>query len=270
MKTLLFLLIGLAFSLSIASQQRVNHLLDSLEIVPTTISFHPRGDILISTSWSKEEPQYLLLISQAEGKVKIDTLSSQRPNRSVFSTNGEYLIHNYQDEVSGNFHTAKRKYNAPDDIGPPVLISKELFADNMYYYFMDENQDFYYYTFVRENRSEGGLLYSKFENGYYQKPEMIHPDRDNAVAYSPLLLDEKTMIFAQHGIEDDTYRGVHYSLKDQAGQWSEPKLLSEIPMSDVITFYKQDTVAFLVAKDYRLKFLSKSTIKEMIQKSETL
>ena len=210
----------------------------------------------------------MLAITQAEGMTKIDTLGSNRPNRSVFSRDGEYLLHNFLDEVSDKFYTAKRKYNGPDDIGPPVLISEALFVDNMYYYYMDGNQDFYYYTYVHENRPEGGLLYSKFENGRYQKPQMIHPDRENAVAYSPLLLNDNTMIFAQHGIKDDTYRGIHFSIKNDEGQWSEPELLEEIPMSNVITYFDDDTVGFLRASDSRVVIMSKDELYKMIKNVE--
>ncbi|SHE99928.1 hypothetical protein SAMN05444278_11212 [Psychroflexus salarius] len=265
MKKTILLILLIILNTSLCAQEEVNRLLDSLKIIPTTISFHPEGDILISTSWSREKPQYLMVITKPEGKINIDTLSSQRPNRSVFFKDGAYLVHNYRDEVSGKFYTAKRKYNSPDDIGAPVLISEALFVDNMYYYFMDDNQDFYYYTYVRENRAEGGLLYSKFENGRYQKPQMIHPDRKNAVAYSPLLLNDKTMIFAQHGVKDDTNQGIHFSIKNDEGQWSAPEVLEEIPMSNVITYYNENEISFLVAKTARLKLYQKKYIMEMIK-----
>jgi hypothetical protein len=265
MKKNILLISFIILNTSLCAQEEVNRLLDSLHIIPTTISFHPEGDILISTSWSREKPQYLLVITQAEGMTKIDTLSSNRPNRSVFSRDGEYLVHNFLDEVSDKFYTAKRKYNSPDDIGVPVLISEALFVDNMYYYYMHDNQDIYYYTYVRENRSLGGLLYSKFENDRYQKPQMIHPDRENAVAYSPLLLNDNTMIFAQHGVKDENYQGIHYSIKNDKGQWSEPEVLEEIPMSNVITYYNENEISFLVAETARLELYKKKEIMEMIK-----
>lgn len=269
MKKLLFLLLFLTTYLNVYSQEKINGILDSLNISISTISFHPEGDILISTGLNqKDMSQYLLVITKSEGTIQIDTLASQRPNRSAFSQDGEYLIHNYLDEVSDEFYTVKRKYDNPNNIGAPFYLSESLFTDNMYYYFMDAHQNFYYYTFVRENRSEGGLLLSKFENGKYQKPEILFPDRENAVAYSPLLLDDKTMVFAQHGIIDDTFRGIHYSLKDDSGEWSEPKLLSEIPMSNVITYYDKETVAFLVAKNNRIQFYDKANLLSIIQKRE--
>jgi len=261
------LALTVAFCLTLLSgwAQDINQLLDSLKISVTTISFHPKGDILISTGYNREEKsQYLLLISDKQGLLSIDTLQADRPNRSAFSKEGEYIVYNFRDPISKEFYTVKRKYNGPGDIGSPFYISERLFTDNMYYYFMDENEDFYYYTYVRENRSEGGLLYSKFENGKYQKPQIIHPDRENAVAYSPLLLDDNTMIFAQHGIKDDTYRGVHFSKKNDKGKWSEPILLESIPMSDVITYYTDEKVAFLVAETYTLKFYDKSHLLSLI------
>ena len=253
------------------AQDKVNKILDSLNINPITISFHPKGDILISTSYNQsDKSQYLLLITDREKEIRIDTLSSSRPNRSVFSSDGEYLVHNVLDDVSDNFYTLKRKYNGPDDIGAPYNLSERLFVDIMYYYFMDEKQDFYYYTYNGKNRAEGGLLYAKFENGDYQKPKSIHPDRENAVAYSPLLLDDDTMIFAQHGVEDDTFEGIHFSLKNEDGKWSKPVKLKEIPMSNVISYYDQDKIAFLVAKTSRLKFFDKDEILSMIKQNEKL
>ena len=108
-------------------------------------------------------------------------------------------------------------------------------------------------------------LYSKFENGEYQKPQMIYPDRENAVAYSPLLLDDKTMIFTQHGVKDNSTNGIYFSIKDNSGNWSAPQLLDDIPMSDVITYYNEEKIAFLVAKTYRLKFYDKAEIFKMIK-----
>jgi hypothetical protein len=264
-KTLTFLLIIFLYTTTYA-QEEVNRLLDSLKIIPTTISFHPEGDILISTAYNRsDKSQHLLLITNPEGKVNIDTLSTSRPNRSAFSEDGEYLIHNFRDDVSGDFYTVKRKYDGPENIGAPYYLSERLFVDNMYYYFMDDDQDFYYYTYVRGNRSLGGLLYSKFENGRYQKPQMIHPDRENAVAYSPLLLNDNTMIFAQHGVKDETNQGIHYSIKNDKEQWSEPEVLEEIPMSNVITYYNENEISFLVTETARLKLYKKEDIMQMIK-----
>lgn len=266
MKKIILLISFIILNTSLYAQEEVNHLLDSLKIIPTTISFHPKGDILISTAYDRsDKSQYLLLITKPEGKVNIDTLSSSRPNRSAFSEDGEYLIHNFRDEVSGDFFTVKRKYDGPENIGAPYYLSERLFVDNMYYYFMDARQNFYYYTYDRENRGDGGLLYSKFENGRYQKPQIIHPDRENAVAYSPLLLDDETMIFGQHGVKDNSTNGIYFSRKNKEHQWSRPQLLKAIPMSDVITYYGKNKIAFLVAETYRLKFYDKDEIVNLIQ-----
>ena len=271
MKKILIIMMFCLTKQTLKAQEQINSLLDSLNINPITISFHPEGDILISTAYNRsDKSQYLLLITKPEGKVNIDTLSTSRPNRSAFSSDGEYLVHNFQDEVSVEFYTVKRKYDGPQNIGVPYYLSERLFVDNMYYYFMDDHQDFYYYTYNRENRSDGGLLYAKFENGEYQKPQMIYPDRENAVAYSPLLLDDKTMIFTQHGVSDDTFEGIHFSLKNKEGKWSDPVMLEVIPMSNVITSYDKNTVAFLVAKTGRLRFYDKSKIMFMINQNKKL
>ena len=273
MKNTIILCLFLVFAMTSKAQQNINAMLDLLKIAPITISFHPEGDILISTAYNRsDKSQYLLLITKPDGTLNIDTLSTSRPNRSAFSKNGEYLIHNFLDEVSSEFYTVKRKYDGPDNIGAPYYLSERLFVDNMYYYFMDDNQDFYYYTYNRENWSEGGLLYSKFENGEYQKPQMIYPDRENAVAYSPLLLNNKTMIFTQHGVKDNSTDGVYFSIKDNNDHWSAPQLLDDIPISNVITYYTKDNIAFLIAKTYRLKFYDKAEILNMMKteaKNET-
>src|SRR6056297_122434 len=113
MKKTILLISFIILNTSLYAQEEVNRLLDSLKIIPTTVSFHPEGDILISTSWSRGKPQYLLVITKPKGSINIDTLSTQRPNRSAFSEDGEYLIHNFRDEVSGDFYTVKRKYDGP-------------------------------------------------------------------------------------------------------------------------------------------------------------
>jgi len=83
------LILFIILNTSLYAQEEVNRLLDSLKIRPMTISFHPEGDILISTAYNRsDKSQYLLLITNPAGKVNIDTLSTSRPNRSAFSEDG--------------------------------------------------------------------------------------------------------------------------------------------------------------------------------------
>ncbi|NBC07465.1 MAG: hypothetical protein GVY26_09760 [Bacteroidetes bacterium] len=72
----------------VSSDHPINEVMDKYDIKATTISFHPNGACLISTSLDREEnTQYLLLIDhyQDMDAVKIDTLETRRPNRSAFS-----------------------------------------------------------------------------------------------------------------------------------------------------------------------------------------
>ncbi|HKK75661.1 MAG TPA: hypothetical protein VJ953_11360 [Saprospiraceae bacterium] len=107
---------------SLVQAQVINDFLDQYGINPVTISFHPSGDALVSTSLDQSDlSQYLLLISKEQGTFRVDTLETSRPNRSAFSRGGEYLVYNYFDPVSGDFYTAKRKYDGVEDIGPPIF-----------------------------------------------------------------------------------------------------------------------------------------------------
>lgn len=275
MKTIQTLFILLATSLSLNAQQsdlRINEVLDSLQMNPITISFHPEGEVLINTSKriNNNTDWDLMVLSDIEaGQVSIDTIPATDVNRAAFSRGGRYLIHNTKDLVSDSWKTVKRRYYGNGKAGSPVDLSQALFRDGMfYYYFMDEQENFYYYQYVRENRPEGGVLFSAFENGRYLKPQMIHPDRPNAVAYSPYLLDDHTMIFAQHGIKDRTYRGIHYSVKDEDGKWSAPALLPDVPMSNVVTYYDDDTVAFLSAENSRVFTMSRDELFKMIDDAQ--
>lgn len=206
----------------------------------------------------------MYMISQNEQGWQLDTLPVDDPNRAAFSKGGEYIIYNTFDPLSREQYTIKRKFDGKDKFGSPFYLSQQLMLDNMYYYFMDEEENFYYYTFVRKDRSQGGLFLSAFENGRYQKPQQIYPDRENAVAYTPLILDEETMLFTQHGIKDNSTNGTYFALKE-GEKWSDPILLEEIPFSNVITYYDEDTVAFLLAETARVKLYPKAELLALIK-----
>lgn len=96
----LILLFALSLAIPYAKAQDINRLLDSLKIRVTTISFHPDGDILISTGLNRDDmSQYLILLTENDGKLKIDTLRAIRPNRSAFSKGGEYIVYNFKDPI---------------------------------------------------------------------------------------------------------------------------------------------------------------------------
>ncbi len=269
MKAIQLILLLLVLHVHTNSAQRINEVIDSLGISIMTFSFHPDGEVIISTGYNREDgSQYLLLISDLDKPVAtVDTLADNRPNRSAFSIDGRYLLYNIIDKMSDTQYTVKRWYYGDGKFGPPFYISEQLFLDNMYYYYMDDEENIYYYTFFREDRSRGGLLLSRFENGRYQKPEMIFPDRPNAVAFSPYLMDEETMLFVQHGVKDRTTDGVYYSIKE-GDKWKDPVRLETLPYCPVISQVNDKTLALLESGSANIIFRDKQVLMDQIAKQE--
>ena len=107
-------------------------------------------------------------------------------------------------------------------------------------------------------------VFLPIDPGFLFAVKMIYLDRDNSLAFSPLLFNDQTMNFTQHGIRDNSTDGIYFSIKDNSGNWSASELLDDIPMSDVITYYTEDKIAFF-AKTYRLTFYDTTEISEMIK-----
>jgi len=229
------------------SEHPINKVLEEYNIRVTTISFHPNGECLISTGLNRNDrSQYLLLLKDWNtDSVQIDTLEDRRPNRSAFSEDGSYLYYNITDPISEEgSYTIRRSYSK-GKFGHPEYISLDLKAPTMYYYWIDDDQSIYYYIwFGRDSEIPNGLYYSAEKNGKYSDRELILPDRENAVAFSPLLLNDDLMIFFQHGKKDNSTNGAYYS-KRADGKWGKPIRIEELPYGASFTYDGPDKIAFI-------------------------
>ncbi|MEM8585298.1 MAG: hypothetical protein AAGF87_13550 [Bacteroidota bacterium] len=262
-----FLPLIMIFSLPLVSSpafgQSINQVLDSLGLEPYTVSFHPAGFVLIAEYSRDTDESFLILVHQNPSQTSIDTLQVSGVNQAVYSKYGTYVLYNSVDPLSSETYTIKRRFYPSGQFGFPVYVSQQLFLDNMGYYSMDGNETLYFYTHQEGDPSKSGMFLSHFENGRYQPPELIIADRDNAVAYSPQILQKDTLIFAQHGVVDQTPNGVYYAFKD-GDSWSEPVRLADLPFSHIITYYDEKTLAFLLDQHSRIALFTKKEILQMI------
>lgn len=245
----------------VSSDHPINGVMDKYDIKATTISFHPNGACLISTSLNREEnTQYLLLIDhyQDMDAVKIDTLETRRPNRSAFSEDGSYIVYNVLDGISDGY-TVRRTYE-DGQFGPPECISLSLDAGSMYYYSIDADQTLYYYIwFGRDSEFPNGLYVSETnEDGRYVDRELILGDRPNAVAFSPLLLSPGLMVLFQHGKIDKSTNGAYYLRKEDDTWGTDPVRIEELPYAACFTYVDEETIGFL--KGGRLQTVDKKQL----------
>ncbi|MEO0626621.1 MAG: hypothetical protein AAFY91_06505 [Bacteroidota bacterium] len=243
--------------------QPINQILDSLALEPYTVSFHPAGFVLIAEYSRDTDEQVLILVDQNSSQTSIDTLQISGVNQAIFSKDGDYVLYNAVDPLSNEIYTIKRRFSPTGQFGFPTYVSQQLLLDNMGYYSMDGDETLYFYTHREGDPSRSGLFLSQFENGYYRSPELILANRENAVAYSPQILRKDTLIFTQHGIVDQTPNGIYYAFK-HGDIWSAPIRLADLPFSHAITYYDEETLAFLLDKNSRIALFTKGEILQMI------
>ncbi|MEM6398499.1 MAG: hypothetical protein AAF741_19275 [Bacteroidota bacterium] len=258
----LFLCHLILFPIGLFAQRTID-LIDSLHLEPYSFAFHPDGHALIAEYSRDNDMEYLVFLIQRENEIIIDTLPVEDVNQATFSKGGDFILYNFFDRISWESFTVKRAFNSPENIGPPTYVSPQLGLDNMSYYFMDEDESIYFFTYAENDPSMTGLFYSAFENGRYQQIQQIFANRDNVVAYSPLLLQKDLMLFPQHGIINEEPNGMYYAIK-QENKWSEPIKLDGLPFCHNMAYYDENTVAFLADQDSKFHLIPKSDIMNMI------
>jgi hypothetical protein len=138
----------------------------------------------------------------------------------------------------------KRNYE-DGQFGIPEFFSVQLDAPSMYYYSMVANGDFYTYLWVgRESDVPSGLYVFEKEGESYKKPLLLLADGRNNVPFSPLMIDAETLIFAQHGKEDDSLKGIYY-MKKEKDSWTEERLLQSVPYGYSFSFIDDHTIGYL-------------------------
>jgi hypothetical protein len=241
------------------SEKDINDFLEQNNIAPQTISMHPNGTIIISSSYNRErENNYLIHVRGLnqtnidQRELILDTLDVNRPSRSAFSKNGKYIIYNEIDEEQ---RTLLRSYDGLDNLGSEINLSEATGYDAMYYYSLQDST-FLFYTYVEEDHPDNGVHVSTFNGTNLSQSRLLFPDGSNRVFFSPLLLDSSTMILAAYGQDDSSTNGVYIS-KRVNGSWQYPDLLKDVPYgysfdwvdSNTVMYYTSGSVKFLNVED---------------------
>jgi len=252
-------------SISIGQDRHINELLNLYDLNPQMISYHPDGEWLISTQSSGKNKSVLIHLKLNSGGdlVDMDTLNyGYYINISKLANDGDHLIYSFLDTLSQNRKTYKRSY-IDGKFSEPVDIKAMSGIPTLTYFMMDSNEDIYYYTY---DQDPNGIYLTRFINGEYQAPEILIPNRPNHVPFSPFLLDESTMILAQHGVEDKSVNGIYVSHRHN-GNWQEPIKLDGLPYGWSIGIAPESNeILYLTSAEKRVEFIDLKDLKKKINK----
>lgn len=256
--TLFLLLVLFHVPIKAQTEGEINAFLQEYDISPQTISIHPDGALLISSSYNRELKNNFLIHATGIGSesIQIDTLDVNRPTRSAFSKDGNYILYN---EIEETQKTVVRSYGGLNNIGPEFNLTQETGFDAMYYYSLQDSI-FAFYTYVTEESPQNGVYISLFDGAGASKPEQLFQNGNNRVFFSPLLLNESTMILAAHGQEDNSTNGVYISRKDE-GVWAYPKQLVDIPYGYSFDWVDDETIMYITSG--QVNFLDVSELERM-------
>ena len=202
----------------------VNQFLYKNGIVPTTISYHPNGEVLISTQYSKEtKSQYMILVDDVtQDEPTVDTLSTVRPNRSKFSDDGEFIIYNeIEDKGKKGQQTYLRKYSSLGQMERKRNLKEELNLGSLYYFSMDKDGIFYYYAFFGSTSDKNGIYASMCSSEPCTGSIPIYLDTEELIYFSPLRIGRNMLLMAVQGKNDSRLNGIYFA-RYRDGRWRLP------------------------------------------------
>jgi hypothetical protein len=126
---------------------------------------------------------------------------------------------------------------------------------------IDEPGNVYFYTYGMDPK--GIYKIEKDEEGYGET-ELLIANRPNFVPFSPLLIDENTMLLAQHGQGDNSVNGIYVSKKGNNG-WSTPKKLEGLPYGWSLGFGEDNDIVYLVAETRKVKQIPLAEMRERVK-----
>ncbi|MEM9896072.1 MAG: hypothetical protein AAF789_06855 [Bacteroidota bacterium] len=262
-----FWCLSFVFSFQLKAQVRdhsINATLSAYGIGITTLSFHLDGSCLISPDENPSDgSRHLLLIKNwgnDGGDANIDTLDDRDPGYSTFSKDGKSIVYSIKDENTIS-HTLKRTFHN-GRFGQADTLNAFIGVPNMLYYSMDSVETIYFYVWFGEGQENGLYFSTKSIDGTYMPKQLIFADDQDMVPFSPLILDSRTMVFFQHGILDDSNNGAYYS-RFQAGSWSSPKLIEELPYGASFSYGPRDQVVF-IDNDGKVLEIDKEALLELL------
>lgn len=262
-KILLSILFSLFASIQCINAQNINSILESNDIHPQMISYHPSGDWLISSKVNNGSKFQLIRIRDYQTKeLQIDTLYfGYYQNISKLSNDGDEFLYSFLDTLQQKPErkTYLREYKN-GRFGEPIDFKLETGLNALTYYMIEDNGDVYFYTY--DLSPKGIYKLKKLEKGY-SEPKLLIANRPNYVPFSPLLIDKNTMIMAQHGKEDKSVNGI-YASRYNDGKWRLPKKLDGLPYGWSLGFGKEDNIIYLIAATRKVKEISIETLNDKI------
>ncbi len=243
--------------------QDINDYLDQYDITPNMISQHPDGEWFVSGSLKDSTPQLLKLTPTEDKQLQLDTLDyGFYQNISKLSNDGDHLLYAFADTIQDVRKTYLRTYK-DGKLGKPLDFRKMTRLKALTYFMVDDNENVYFYTYAREPK--GLYKISKQDENAYGEAELLIPNRPNLVPFSPLLLDEKTMLLAQHGQDDQNVNGIYCSVAKD-GEWQEPIKIERLPYGWSLGFDKYGDLIYINAKTKRIEHYNLEDLKKILKK----
>ncbi|TKS55720.1 hypothetical protein [Mesohalobacter halotolerans] len=247
---------------SVAPAQNINNYLDQYQIIPQMISQHPNGEWFISANSKGTTPQLFKLTPINEEEAKIDTLDyGFYLNISKLSNDGDHLLYAFADTIQDVRKTYLRTYEN-GQFSEPVDFRKMTGLKALTYFMVDKNENVYFYTYAKDPKGLYRIM--KTDEDRYGKAELLLPNRSNYVPFSPLLLDEKTMLLAQHGVDDQSVNGIYVSQKT-AGKWQTPVKIEDWPYGWSLGFDKNGDIIYINAQTRRTEYYKLEEVQKTLK-----
>jgi hypothetical protein len=237
----------LFIQVSDSHSQEINDVIEQFDLSPQMISYHSDGEWFMSNRTDGDNPFELLRISGVKtNDAKIDTLDfGHYLNVSKLSNDGDQLLYGFLDTLQAEpqRRTYMRRYEN-GSFSEPIDFREESGLNALTYFMIDEPGNVYFYTYNLDPK--GIYRIDKTDNGY-KDPKLLISNRPNYVAFSPLLLDEDTLLLAQHGQDDNSVNGIYVS-KRKDGEWVTPVKLKDLPYGWSLGFGENDSIIYLIAE----------------------
>lgn len=262
--TLLILSLTILYlGLSDIQAQTINGVIEKYELTPQMISYHPNGEWIMSSSSEGNNPYLLIRIDDVKTtEAEIDTLDyGYYLNISKLSNDGDELLYGFLDTLKSERKTYLRTYE-DGTFSEPVDFRKKTGLNALTYFMIDEPGNVYFYTYDLDPK--GIYKLEKTADGYGE-PVLLISNRPNYVAFSPLLIDETTLLLAQHGQDDNSVNGIYVSKKENS-RWSTPVQLEGLPYGWSLGFGEEDSVIYLIAETRKVKMIPLPELEERIDK----
>lgn len=253
--------------MKVVTSQDINTYLDKYKLYPNMISQHPDGEWFLSTKPVKSgTPELVKITPVSLTEAKIDTLDyGFYLNISKLSNDGDHLLYAFADTIQDVRKTYMRPYKN-GELGKPTDFRALTGLESLTYFMVDKDENVYFYSYSKQPK--GIYRVMKQEGGSYSEAELIIPKRPDLVPFSPLLLDEKTMLMAIHGEEDKSTQGIYVSWKTK-DNWQKPVKLKYWPYGWSLGFDQDGNIIYLNAKTRRIESFDKkatmTTIKTRIK-----